>query len=252
VRPAHVAVLLLSLLSCVTTTLGVLLALALRENHRALAAGTGFATGTMVLLSLFELLPTSIAGVGVGGALVSSGLGAAGIWAAVLVIPHTHLLEERGETRDTSGTTSAYLVVCGLILHDVPEGFAMANAYIASPGLGILIALAIALHNLPEQFAMAVPVVALRSRRLLFGTALLSALAEPLGAIVGLVAVGIAPILNAGFLAVAAGAMLFVAIHELIPMARRYRHPGLVLSGVGLAALVYRLLARAMLAWGVP
>jgi zinc transporter ZupT len=44
--------------------------------------------------------------------------------------------------------------------------------------------------------------------------------------------------LNAGLLAVAAGAMLFVAIHELIPMARRYRHTGLFLGGIGVAALV--------------
>jgi ZIP family zinc transporter len=230
-------------------TLGVLLALALRENRRALAAGLGFSTGIMVLLSLLELLPAAIAGLGVGGTLVSAGLGAGVIWAAVLVIPHTHLLEAPGETRDTSGTTSAYLVVCGLILHDVPEGFAMANAYIASPGLGILIALAIALHHLPEQFAMAVPVVTLRSWRRLFGAALLAALAEPVGAIVGLVVVGIAPALNAVFLAVAAGAMLFVAIHELIPMARRYRHTGLFLGGIGLAALVYRLLVRAIVGW---
>jgi ZIP family zinc transporter len=247
-----VAVLLLSLLSCVTMTLGVSLALALRENRRALAAGIGFSTGTMVLLSLLELLPASIAGLGVGGTLASAGLGAAVIWAAVLVIPHARLLEERGETHGTSGTTSASLVVCGLVLHDVPEGFAMANAYVKSPGLGILIALAIALHNLPEQFAMAVPVVTFRSRRLLFGAALLSALAEPFGAIIGLVAVGIAPAFNAGFLAFAAGAMLFVAIHELIPMARRYRHTGLFLVGIGLAVLVYRFLARAILGWAVP
>jgi ZIP family zinc transporter len=239
-------------LSCVTTTLAVLLALGLRENRRALATGMGFSTGTMVLLSLLELLPASIAGAGIRGALVSAGLGVAVIWAAVLVVPHTPLVEERGETRDTSGTTSVYLVVCGLILHDIPEGFAMANAYIASPGLGILIALAIALHNLPEQFAMAVPAVTLRSRRRRFGTVLLAALAEPVGAIIGLAAVGIAPALNAGFLAFAAGAMLFVAAHGLIPMARRYRHPGLFLGGLGLAALVYRLLAGAILGSAGP
>jgi ZIP family zinc transporter len=241
------AVLLLSLLSCVTTTLGVLLALALRENPRALAVGIGFSTGTMILVSLLELLPASVAGLGVRGTLASAGLGAAVIWAAIRIIPHTSLVAEGGKIRDPSGRTSAYLVVVGLSLHDVPEGFAMANAYIASPGLGILIALAIALHNLPEQFAMAVPVVALRSRRLLFRAALLSALAEPVGAIIGLVAVGVVPVLNPGFLAFAAGAMLFVAVHELVPMARRYRHTGLFVAGIGLAALVYRLLARAIL-----
>jgi ZIP family zinc transporter len=68
-------------------------------------------------------------------------------------------------------------------------------------------------------------------------------LAEPLGAIIGLAAVGIAPGLNAYFLAFAAGAMLFVSIHELIPMARRYRHIGLFLAGIMLSTLVHGLLA---------
>jgi ZIP family zinc transporter len=239
----------LSLLSCVTTALGVALALSLRENARALATGIGFSTGIMILISLWDLLPQSVADLGIRAALASAALGAALIWIGHLIILHTSLVPGRNEPIDAARATSAYLVVFGLILHDVPEGFAMANAYIAAPGLGVLIGLAIALHNLPEEFAMAVPAVMLRSRRFLFGAALLSALAEPVGAVLGLAAVGIAPALNAGFLAFAAGAMLFVSIHELVPMARRYQHARLFLVGIGLAVLVYRLLARAVLRW---
>jgi len=139
---------------------------------------------------------------------------------------------------------SVYLVMFGLILHDVPEGFAMANAYIAKPSLGLLVSLAIALHNLPEEFAMAVPAVALRSRRVLYGAAALSALAEPAGAMLGLAATGIAPGLNAHFLAFAAGAMTFVSIHELIPMARRYGHTAHFLCGIAVSVVVHMLLAR--------
>ena len=91
---------------------------------------------------------------------------------------------------------------------------------------------------------MAVPVVLLRSQRLLFGAAFLSALAEPLGAILGLVAVRIAPSLNTHFMAFAAGAMLFVSIHELVPMVRRYRRVVPFFGGALLSALVYSLLAR--------
>lgn len=90
---------------------------------------------------------------------------------------------------------------------------------------------------------MAVPAVTLRSKRFLFAAALLSALAEPVGAIIGLAAVGLAPTLNARFLAFAAGAMLFVAVHELVPMARRYKHLGYFGSGMLLSAMVYALLA---------
>lgn len=239
----HVAVILLSLLSCLTTCLGVAVALALSESTRAIAAGIGFAVGLMVLIALVELLPEAVADTDPAIALATATLGAGLVWSAHLVIPHFHLFEETGMTDRVLGR-SASLVALGMILHDVPEGFAMANAYIASPSLGVLVAVAIALHNLPEEFAIAVPAVASGSKRLLLGAALLSALAEPLGAIIGLAAVEIAPSLNARFLAFAAGAMLFVSIHELIPLARRYRHTGMFSVGMIVSVMVWGLLAQ--------
>jgi len=245
----YTAVILLSLMSVVTTAMGVGLALKLRENTRAIAAGIGFSAGIMILVSVLELIPEAVAAMGFGPTLGSTGLGVALVWLAHFIVPHTHLVKEKGIV-DKALIRSAYLVVFGLILHDVPEGFAMANAYVASPALGVLVSVAIALHNLPEEFAMSVPAVILRSRRFLYSAAMLSALAEPLGAILGLIAVGIAPSLNAHFMAFAAGAMLFVSIHELIPMARRYRHLGAFLGGALLSALVYWLLAH--LTVGLP
>ncbi|HET7688416.1 MAG TPA: ZIP family metal transporter [Candidatus Macondimonas sp.] len=231
----QVAVLLLSLLSLFTTWLGVMLAVRLRENARAIAAGIGFSTGIMLLISLLELVPESIGILGAPSTLLACALGAGLVWTAHLIVPHTHLVKEQGMA-DRMLVKSAYLVAFGLVLHDVPEGFAMANAYIASPQLGVLIAIAIALHNVPEEFAMAVPAVVVRSRRFLYGAALLSALAEPLGAVIGLVAVGIAPALNAHFMAFAAGAMIFVSLHELVPMARRYRNMAMFAAGMLLSA----------------
>ena len=65
----------------------------------------------------------------------------------------------------------------------------MANAYIASASTGVLVALAIAMHNIPEEYAMALPIVTTKSRRFLYTAAFLSGLAEPLGAVIGLLAV---------------------------------------------------------------
>jgi ZIP family zinc transporter len=56
-NPAYGAVILLSLLSSVTTCIGVALAMLLRENTRAMAVGVGFSTGIMILISVFELVP---------------------------------------------------------------------------------------------------------------------------------------------------------------------------------------------------
>lgn len=55
---------------------------------------------------------------------------------------------------------TAYTIVLGLILHELPEGFAMANAYLQDCSLGIMVAIAIALHNIPEKFATVVPLLA--------------------------------------------------------------------------------------------
>jgi ZIP family zinc transporter len=167
---------------------------------------------------------------------LSVGLGAALILSLHVLIPHVHMGREQPLPVELRAT---YLIVFGLILHDVPEGFAMANAFLSSPSLGLLVALAIALHNIPEEFAMAVPAVAIKKRALLFKAAVLSGLAEPAGAILGLVAVHLNPALNPSFMAFAAGAMVMISFFELIPLARKYGRMGFFALGVAGSVLVY-------------
>ena len=238
----YIAVLLLAFLSVFTTLLGVALAIYLGKNERAIAVGIGFSAGIMLLVSFFELMPEAMGEAGMGTASMAFILGMLIVAVLHWVIPHTHLVEERGAFRKALLKT-AYLVAFGLILHDVPEGFAMANSYIASPSLGVLVALAIAIHNVPEEFAMAVPIVMIKRRRFLYIAAFLSGLAEPLGAVVGLVAVHFHPMLNPLFMAFAAGAMVFVSVHELLPMARRYHKTRLFVLGAIISVFVYALLA---------
>jgi ZIP family zinc transporter len=122
----------------------------------------------------------------------------------------------------------------------------MANSYIASPSQGVLVAWAIAIHNIPEEFAMAVPIIMVKKRRFLYMAAFLSGLAEPLGAIIGLVAVHFHPAFNPLFMAFAAGAMIFISVHELLPMARKYHNIQLFILGAVISALVYALLVVAI------
>jgi ZIP family zinc transporter len=156
---SYLAVVVLAFLSGGTTLIGVALAIALGENPKGMAMGIGFSTGIMVLISLCELVPESLRIAGPGTTSLSVGLGAGLILALHVLIPHIHLGE--AQTAPTWELRAAYLIVFGLILHDVPEGFAMANAFLSSPSLGLLVALAIAIHNIPEEFAMAMPAVAI-------------------------------------------------------------------------------------------
>lgn len=234
----YIAILLLAFLSGLTTLIGVALAIYFKKNIKGIVIGIGFSAGIMLLISFFELIPKSISAAGIIKTLIAILLGVLLLGALNLIIPHTHLVKEKGKFKDHLLTT-AYLVTLGLILHDFPEGFAMANSYIFSPTLGLLIALSIAIHNIPEEFAMAAPIVLVKKKSFLFKAAFLSGLAEPAGAIVGLSAVSFLPTLNPLFMSFAAGAMIFVSLHELIPMATRYKKISLFVLGIALSALVY-------------
>ncbi|AEA46344.1 ZIP family metal transporter [Archaeoglobus veneficus] len=236
----YIAVLLLALLSGLTTLIGVALAIYFKKSIKGIVVGVGFSTGIMLLISFFELIPESIGAAGILKPSIAVFLGILLTAALNFIIPHTHLFKENG---DGSLLKTAYLVALGLVLHDFPEGFAMANSYIFSPASGLLIALGIAIHNIPEEFAMAAPLVLVKKKSFLFKVAFLSGLAEPAGAVAGLFAVHFMPALNPLFMAFAAGAMIFVSIHELLPMAARYRRTSLFILGVVLSVLVYIALA---------
>jgi ZIP family zinc transporter len=110
--------------------------------------------------------------------------------------------------------------------HHIPEGMAVGLAVAAAGegnamSAGALI-LAMAVHNTFEGMAVAVPMHAegmTRRRSFAFGQA--SGLFEVAGGVVGAIAVTFsAGVLPYG-LAVAAGAMLFVALGDVLPEARR-------------------------------
>lgn len=231
------AVLGLASLSIVSAVVGVALARRAGPREGLRAAGIGFSVGVMVVIAVVELLPEATREAGWGGA-VASALAGAGLLAVLHVaVPHVHLVEELGGRPDRA-VRRAFLVAFGLILHDVPEGFAMANAFLASPALGGLVAIAIVVHNVPEEFAIALPAIVAGRPRFALGAAAVSALAEPAGALIGLVAVSVSPGLNAAFLAFAAGAMIYVSFHELVPLGRELGRPWVTLAGGAVAVVV--------------
>jgi ZIP family zinc transporter len=232
----------LAFLSGCATLIGVMLALWVGRKDHVVATGLGFSAGIMLTLASIELIPAAFEAMTVWSTLLWTGAGAGFLALANELIPHTHLIKER-DTFRARRLKTAYLVLFGLVLHDFPEGFALTNSFLLEPGLGVLVALSIALHNIPEEFAMAVPALSTKSRRLLFGGAVVSALAEPAGALLGLLAMHIRPDLNAVFLAFAAGAMIFVSLHELMPAARQYGRISLFGVGFGLSAFTYLILA---------
>jgi ZIP family zinc transporter len=235
------AVVLLATLSGFTTIIGVLIAVHVSRSEKWIAGGIGFSVGIMILISLLELIPSSLRSADAMEVAIAAILGAGLIGLLHYLLPHTHLFKEQGIFK-SNAIKASYLVAIGLILHDFPEGFAMANAYIAAPSLGVTVAIAIALHNIPEEFSIAVPAAISRDRAVLLKAAVVSAFAEPLGAVLGLALGGARPNLVPLFMAFAAGAMVFVSLHELLPMARKYGRFFYFAMGIICSAGVYGLL----------
>ncbi|MFC2174864.1 ZIP family metal transporter [archaeon] len=223
-------VLIIAFLSGLTTFIGVWLAKVFTNLKRLAAIGIGFSSGVMMAISFFEIMPMVNAQVHELLTLSVFSIGFLIVWSFDFLYPHMHFIKE--SCKEDECLKTSYMVALGLIIHDFPEGFAMAVAFMVNPAAGIAIAIGIALHNIPEEFALGVPLIIAHKKKELFKLAALSALAEPAGALLGLAFFAAIPGLNPLMLAFAAGAMVFVALDELIPLAKK--HGGMQFASLGL------------------
>jgi ZIP family zinc transporter len=126
---------------------------------------------------------------------------------------------------------SGVLIAIGITLHNLPEGIAVALGYEHFPQLGLLLATAIAIHNIPEGMATALPVYEAGASRLhVISLALISGMAEPVGALLATLLLESIPKVVSVGLALAAGVMVAITVDELIStgleMARGARRGG--------------------------
>jgi ZIP family zinc transporter len=215
-----------------STVLGSVLVLrAHHANPRLLAFGLAFAGGAMVYVSLVEILSKS------HGAFLElysdkTAYAYATLWFFVGIgflalvdrlIPNPHGGME-GDGRANVGRIGL-LAAVAITVHNFPEGLATFFATLENPTVGLPLAAAIAIHNIPEGVSIAIPVYyATGSRAKAVGATALSALAEPAGAIIGylILAPFLSPFVFGAVFGAIAGSMVFLALDELMPEAKRY------------------------------
>lgn len=214
------------------TAFGASFVFLFKTMHRGfLDAMLGFTGGVMVAASFWSLLAPGIemspgeGFVKVIPAAVGFGLGALFIFSLDKVLPHIHI-----NFKDSEGIKTPWhkttLLVLAITLHNIPEGLAVgvlfggvaAGIPEASIGGAVALAIGIGIQNFPEGIAVSMP---LRrqgvSKFKSFWYGQLSAIVEPVAAVLGAVAVTFfTPILPYA-LAFAAGAMIFVVVEEVIP-----------------------------------
>jgi ZIP family zinc transporter len=147
-----------------------------------------------------------------------------------------------------AGVRRSVLVFGVLLVHSLPEGFAIGTAYASETmGLGLFVILAIALQNIPEGTSVAIPMEAAGfGRRQQFWAAVGTSAPQPVGALVAYFLVQEVQALLAFSFSFAAGAMLSLVIVELMPQAFRAGHIAGAAAGTVAGAGVMLLLAAVL------
>lgn len=263
-----ISILLLSTLASLGTGLGGLIAIIRRPGHRSYGLLMGITAGVMISLSFLELVNQAWELAGAFTATVGFGIGATFMFLLDSFAPHIRFGEKEvrskeetvlqhqphnrfwGRNRfsgrlrrqdrplDLKLVNTGLLLAVGITLHNLPEGIAVGAGYLHSPQFGLFIAFAILLHNIPEGIATALPLCKGGvSRWDAFKVALLSGLAEPVGALIASVFLVSFGNLVPGALAFAGGVMVFITLDELIPTAREYGHQHYTSIGIILGAI---------------
>ncbi len=216
------------------------------SNRKVLDASLGFTGGVMIAASFWSLLSPAIEYVEIQNKMGLSNtpswvapaigffLGAAFLFILDKIIPHLHIFanKEDAEGPKTEWNKTILLVVA-IALHNIPEGLAVGVAFgaLANPellgmeghnvfsiGSAVALAIGIGIQNFPEGFAVSMPL-----RRQGLGKykswqwGQLSAIVEPIFAVIGAaIVMSVLPVLPYA-LAFAAGAMIFIVVEEVVP-----------------------------------
>lgn len=245
------------------------------SNRKALDVSLGFTGGVMIAASFWSLLAPSIAYVEMQNEMGLSDspswlapavgflLGALFLFGLDKVIPHLHIFAKKEEAEGMeTNWRKTILLVLAIALHNIPEGLAVGVAFgaLANPeilgleghavftiGSAIALAIGIGIQNFPEGFAVSMP---LRrqgvSRWKSWQWGQLSAIVEPIFAVIGAaIVMQVLPILPYA-LAFAAGAMIFIVVEEVIPESQRGGHTDLATMGLILGFIVMMVLDVAL------
>ena len=240
------------------------------SNRKFLDAALGFTGGVMIAASFWSLLSPAIHAVEIQNELGLSNLpsflppaigfflGALFMFILDKTIPHLHIFgkleEAEGPKTDLKKTS---LLVLAIAIHNIPEGLAVGVAFgaLASPeyssvftlGSAVALGIGIGIQNFPEGFAVSMPLRrAGFSKMKSWKWGQLSAIVEPIFAVIGAaIVMQILPILPYA-LAFAAGAMIFIVVEEVIPESQKGGNTDIATMGLIMGFIVMMILDVAL------
>ena len=209
----------------------------------------GFAAGVMLGASFFSLI---VPGLDYADELwqnkylsvlaVLGGLlfGVLGIWSIERYSPHEHfVIKKQYEDDAKDKILKIWLFIIAITIHNMPEGLAVGVGFGGGDfGNALALAIGIGIQNAPEGLAVAFSLLTIGySRKNAFLIAGATGLFEPVMGLIGVTIVTVfLPILPIA-LGFAAGAMLFVISHEIIPETHRRGHENWATGGFTIGLL---------------
>ena len=250
---AVVPALLATLFTWLVTALGASTVIFFKRiDQKGMNLMLGFAAGVMIAASFWSLLLPAIERAEQSAsfpswlvATLGFMCGAFFIWLSDKTVTRAERKVSAHSQKDRSERFHrVFLLILSITLHNVPEGLAVGVAFGALAHTGyspeafmgaVTIAVGIALQNFPEGAAVSVP---LRregysvKKSIFLGQA--SGMVEPIAGVIGALAVVYIESILPFALSFAAGTMILVAVHELIPecQSNKDAHPYFATMGI--------------------
>lgn len=219
---------LLTIIAGLSTLIGTLpIFLKLKHENNIICASLAFASGVMLCVSITDLIPESLN-------MLEHNLPAfltillSFLFIIIGIIISSLISKNIPETSKITNNNLykvGIISMLAIIIHNIPEGIATFISTTKSISLGLSLTLAIAIHNIPEGISISVPIYyATKSKFKAFSYTLISALSEPLGALITYLF--LFPFINDTILgllfSLIAGIMLQISLTELLPISLKY------------------------------
>lgn len=217
---------LITFLAGCSTLIGYLFVYFKNHSNKVLISSLAFASGIMLLISIYDLIPSSFHSISsiyylIPAFLICSVFVVGGILLSMTIDKYL----PDNSYQDSYLYRVGMISMIAIILHNIPEGIATYLTTNHDLKLGITLAFALALHNIPEGISIAVPIYySTKNRKKAFLYTLVSGMSEFLGAIFA--SIFLTSFSNDFFMgclyAIIAGIMIHISVYELLPSSLKY------------------------------
>ena len=214
-----------SLFTFLITTFGSASVFLFKKSNKALLdVFLSFSAGVMISASFFSLINPAMEMASNLNLVPINVLVVGIIGGTLLLFIGDKIFSSKMELTEDKKRIS--LLIFSIVLHNIPEGMAVGVAFGsviygldgATVGAAITLAIGIGIQNFPEGSAISLPLLGSgMSKKKAFIIGSLSAIVEPISAVMGAILVLKVKFVLPYLLAFAAGAMLYVVIEEIIP-----------------------------------